>query len=132
VVLCSFAKRELYTTLDQIRTFLYSKRQINLWMNATERGTYAPAPQPPLFVDEHGGEWTSVTHLATYIRWGREHTGVVNNKALAGLVVELGGKRWQAKAWDDTTRQRQRRIVAVLLRLPAVGEDSSEQDGDDA
>lgn len=121
----SLAKPDLYRTLDWLRRFPYSKRQINLWLAALERGDgkNREAPRPPLLVDDQGGEWTSITHLATYYRWGREQPGVIANDALAGRVVELGGVRWKASAWDSTTRERQRRIITVLVRLPGVDED---------
>jgi hypothetical protein len=123
----SFAKPDLYATLDRIRGWPYSKRHINLWLNDVERyDTKDPAPQPPLGVDGKGGEWTSITHLATYVRWGRDQPGAIANDALAGRVVELGGGRWKASAWDTTTRQRQTRINMVLVRLPAVDEDPDE------
>jgi hypothetical protein len=37
-------------------------------------------------------------------------------------------------AWDDTTRQRQHRIVTVLVRLPTADEDPDEDadDGEEA
>ena len=116
----SLRKGDLHATLDALRSYPYSKRQINVWLNALDRGDFAEEPKPPLIVDEKGGEWTSITHLATYVRWGRDQPGVIGNKALAGLVVELGGKRWLARAWDTTTRQRQHEIRTVLVRLPDV------------
>jgi hypothetical protein len=117
---CSLAKSDLYGTLETLRCFPYSKRQISMWLNALDRGERLEPPRPPLLVDDKGGEWTSVTHLATYVRWGRDQPGAISNKALTGLVVELGGKRWRARAWDTTTRERQRQICTVLVRLPEV------------
>jgi hypothetical protein len=117
----SFARRDLFATLNALRSYPYSKRQINVWMARVERGERAgDPPRPPLAVDKDDGEWTSITHLATYVRWGRDQPGVIRNDALAGRVVELGGRRWEAKAWDDMTRQRQQRIITVLVRLPDV------------
>lgn len=123
----SFAKRDLYATLDALRGHPYSKRHINLWINAVERGEFAgEPPQPPLAIDSKGAEWTSITHLATYVRWGRDQPGTISNDALAGRVVELGGQRWLARAWDGTTRERRHRIITVLVRLPSVEDDSDE------
>lgn len=122
----SFAKGDLHGTLDALRRYPYSKRQINLWLAEAERhgelGAGEP-PRPPLAIDGKGGEWTSITHLATYIRWGRDQPGTISNEALAGRVVELGGTRWKASAWDGTTRQRQDRITTVLVRLPTAKDD---------
>ena len=125
----SLAKPDLHATLDALRRYPYSKRQINLWLNAVERyGEAGEPPRPPLIVDDKGGEWTSITHLATYVRWGRDQAGTISNEALAGRVVELGGARWKASAWDDTTRQRQSRIVTVLVRLPTVEDDPDDDE----
>lgn len=124
----SFRKGYLYGTLAALRAWPYSKRQINLWLAALERGADVDPPVPPLFVDDEGGEWTSVTHLATYIRWGRDQPGVISNEALAGRVVQLGGTRWRARAWDATTRERQNQIAIVLIRLPAVDSEPSEDE----
>jgi hypothetical protein len=119
----SFAKGDLYTTLDTIRTYPYSKHLINVWLNALERGDYVgDPPQPPLVIDRDGGEWTSITHFGCYVRWGRDQPGTIRNDALAGRVVELGGRRWLAKAWEGTTRARRRRIITVLVRFPDDGE----------
>lgn len=130
----SFAKADLYGTLEALRAYPYSKRQINQWLATLERlrpGERAPEPpRPPLFVDDRRGEWTSITHLATYIRWGRDQPGTISNKALAGLVVELGGQRWRARAWDATTRDRQHQIASVLVRLPA--EESATDDDEES
>ena len=101
----------------------YSKRQINLWLSARWS---ACGPETPLrcrrarrwAIDGKGGGWTSITHLATYVRWGRDQPATISSEALAGRVVELGAERWTARAWDATTRQRQDRIVTVLVRLP--------------
>lgn len=123
---CSLAKGDLHETLDRLRRYPYSKRQINLWLAAQERGEFAQEPRPPLFEDSKGGEWTSITHLATYIRWGRDQPGVIDNTALSGLVVELGGEKWVAQGWDATTRQRQHKITTVLVRLPPVDEERGE------
>jgi hypothetical protein len=134
----SLAKGALHATLDQLRRHPYSKRQINLWLGTVERHGVEVAgepPRPPLVIDTTSprrddrppGEWTSITHLATYVRWGREHAGVINPEALAGHVVELGGRRWRASAWDTTTRQRKDRIITVLVRLPRP-EDAPEED----
>jgi hypothetical protein len=125
----SFAKGELYETLDALRRYPYSKRQINLWLAAIERygGEAGEPPRPPLAIDTaRGGEWTSITHLSTYVRWGRDQPGTIRNDALAGRVVELGGERWAASAWDRTDRQRERRIITVLVRLPSVENDVDE------
>lgn len=126
----SLAKPDLHGTLDALRRYPYSKRQINLWIAAVERlrpGDRAPEPpRPPLVIDSKGGEWTSITHLATYVRWGRDQAGTISNEALAGRVVELGGTRWKASAWDASTRQRQNRIITVLVRLPTVEDDPDE------
>ena len=84
-------------------------------------------PAPPLLIVDKADEWTSITHLATYIRWGRDQPGVISNKALAGLVVELGGERWRARAWDTTTRDRQHQICTVLVRLPSVVVESEDE-----
>jgi hypothetical protein len=133
----SLAKGHLYATLDRLRRHPYSKRKINLWLAEVERNpdTAGDPPCPPLIVDQTPrldgrppGEWTSITHLATHIRWGREHAGTISNDALAGRVVELGGKRWEAAAWNDTTRQRQHRIATVLVRLPSVEDDPHENE----
>ena len=130
----SLAKVELYMTLDMLRHFPYSKRHINLWLRAMERlrADERPPeqPRPPLLVDEDGGEWTSISHLATFIRWDRDQGGTMNSRRLAGFVAELGGKRWKADAWDDTSRGRRRRIVAVMVRLPAVEDVSGDVDSD--
>jgi hypothetical protein len=123
----SLARRDLYATLDALRSYPYSKRQINLWISRVERGELAgDPPRPPLVIDDKGGEWTSITHLATYVRWGRDRPGVIRDDALAGRVVELGGERWRASAWDATTRQRRERIITVLVRLPGADEEASE------
>jgi hypothetical protein len=133
----SLAKPDLYVTLDQLRRHPYSKRQISLWLSTVESHgmqVVGGPPCPPLVIDasprlEDGerGEWTSITHLATYVRWGRDQPGTISGEALAGRVIELGGKRWRAAAWDDTTRQRQSRIITVLVRLPRA-EDAPEED----
>jgi len=132
----SLAKGHLYLTLDRLRRHPYSKRKINLWVAAVERDTMTAGepPRPPLVIDptprpdgRPPGEWTSITHLATYVRWGREHGGVILPEALGGRVIELGGKRWKASAWDGTTRQRRRRISTVLVRLPGA-EDAPDED----
>lgn len=131
----SFEKRDLFNTLDQLRCWPYSKREINLWMAAMERRQPTdpppapPAPRPPLFSDGKGGEWTSITHLATYIRWGRDQSGVIPNDALCSGVVELGGDRWKASAWDKSTRDRVRRITTVLVRLPSLANASTVETG---
>jgi hypothetical protein len=101
----SLARADLYQTLDTLRRYPYSKRHINLWLNAVERyGRADEPPAPPLALDRHkGGEWASITHLATYVRWGRDQPGTISSDALAGRVVELGGKRWTAR--PGTTRR---------------------------
>ena len=129
-ITASLAKTDLYMTLDMLRHFPYSKRHINLWLRAMERvhpsDPVPEQPRPPLLIDEDAGEWTSISHLATFIRWDSDQGGTMNSRRLAGFVAELGGKRWKADAWDDTTQARRRRIVAVMVRLPAVSEDDSE------
>ncbi len=128
----SLAKRDLYATLDALRCYPYSKRQINLWLSAMERlrpGERAPQPPaPPLFVVDKDAEWTSITHLATYVRWGRDQPGTISNKALAGLVVELGGERQRMRAWNDSKRERQHQICTVLVRLPPLRADLEDED----
>ena len=128
-VKCSLAKSDLYVTLDSLRSYPYSKRQINLWLATVERRGIEAAgepPQPPLLIDGKKGEWTSITHMATYVRWGRDQPGVIDPTALAGLIVELGGERQKLQAWDTTTRQRQDHIVTVMVRFPPVGEEEAE------
>ena len=123
-ITASLAKTDLYMTLDMLRHFPYSKQHINLWLRAMERthpNDPAPErPRPPLLIDEQAGEWTSISHLATFIRWDRDQGGTMNSKRLAGFVVWLGGKSWKADAWDVSSRQRVRRIMTLLVRLPAV------------
>ena len=80
----SLARADLFGSLDRLRSYPYSKRQINLWLNAVEHhgeiGAGEP-PRPPLVVDGKGGEWTSITHLATYVRWGRDRPGTIAEAA---------------------------------------------------
>jgi hypothetical protein len=45
----SFAKGDLYRALDTIRRYPYSKRQINLWLDAVDgHGNAGEPPRPPL------------------------------------------------------------------------------------
>jgi hypothetical protein len=129
-----FSRAHLFNTLGAMRDFPYSRRDLDIYRGRKERcgpGDVVPAkPKPPLFIDPDGGEWISVTHLGTYVRHGREHHGVINNKALAAGVVELGGRRWKADAWDKTTRGRVKRTTTVLLRLPKPKSDPSDPEGD--
>jgi hypothetical protein len=67
-------------------------------------------------------EWTSITHLGTYHRFGRDHSGTISDRKLAALVVELGGERWDADAWDATNRKRQHRIITVMVRFPPLSD----------
>src|SRR5262245_43763479 len=58
----AFGKGDLYGTLDALRRYPYSKRQINQWLAALEHlapGQHPPPPpRPPLFVDDRdAGEW---------------------------------------------------------------------------
>ena len=133
-ITASLAKTDLYMTLDMLRHFPYSKQHINLWLRAMERAHPSdPAPdrpRPPLLVDEQAGEWTSISHLATFIRWDRDHGGTMNSRRLAGFVAELGGRRWKADAWDVSSRQRVRRIVALMVRLPPVDDVSEDEAAD--
>jgi hypothetical protein len=128
-----FDRPHLFRTLEAMRDFPYGKRDLDIYRGKVERrrpdDPMPTMPQPPLFIDPDGGEWISVTYLGAYIRHGREHHGVITNKALAAGVVELGGRRWKADAWDKTTRSRLRRITTVLLRLPEPKNDPSDPEG---
>jgi hypothetical protein len=118
----SLAKPDLYRTLDRIRNYPYDRKLLALWQRDLERrGEMArdARPKPPLFVERtNEGEWTSISHFACYVRWDLDIGVPISSKTLAGRVVEVGGDRRRTVAWDATTRTRQHRIEAVLIRFP--------------
>jgi hypothetical protein len=124
-------RRGVFASLETLRDWPYSKLAIGLHRAAEERGqTGVAPPRPPLLIDEHGREWTSMRHLGTFIRHDIERAEAISDRALAGRVQEIGGQRRKLNVWDRTDRARQERIGMVLVGFPPAPEMPDEDDLD--
>lgn len=120
-----------FAAVDALRHFPYSKRAINLHLAAQERGHMSVEPQPPLLIDNRTKRaWTSITHLGTYVRHGRDFAETISDTALAGRVLEHGCQRRALNVWDRSDRKRSKRISIVLIGFPAAPEPPEQDDLD--
>lgn len=115
-------RRGAFQALDALRTYPYSKRAINLYIAAVERGITTPGdapPRPPLLIDETTGRaWTSAKHLGTFVRHDRDRAEPITDTALVGRVLEQGCERLELNVWDRSDRKRRERIKMVLIGFP--------------